>query len=80
MEIDNFHESDKKAQIGSEHEESIINVWAIISCPICNYKKKFKNQFPRKELELFKVTISVFDWLTCDQCGELLNLNLEFQI
>ncbi|MHA2288073.1 MAG: hypothetical protein ACXABG_04730 [Promethearchaeota archaeon] len=58
----------------------VIKVRATISCPSGDYKKKFKNQFPRKDLELMVVAFKIFDFMTCSKCGELLNLNLEFEI
>ena len=64
----------------SSDMEDIINVRAVISCPSGDYKKKFKNQFPRKDLELMVVAFKIFDFMTCSKCGELLNLNLEFEI
>ncbi len=64
----------------SSEAEDIINVRAIISCPSGDYKKKFKNRFPRKDLELMVVAFKIFDFMTCSKCGELLNLNLEFEI
>ncbi len=60
--------------------EDIIKVRAIISCPSGDYKKKFKNIFLRKDMELQIVSLKIFDFLTCSKCGELLNLNLEFEI
>ena len=64
----------------SPEMEDIINVRAIISCPSGDYLKKFKNRFPRKDLELMVVAFKIFDFMTCSKCGELLNLNLEFEI
>ena len=64
----------------SPEMEDIINVRATISCPSGDYKKKFKNRFPRKDLELMVVAFKIFDFMTCSKCGELLNLNLEFEI
>ena len=58
----------------------VIKVRAIISCPSGDYRKKFKNEFPRKDLELMVVAFKIFDFMTCSKCGELLNLNLEFEI
>jgi hypothetical protein len=58
----------------------VIKVRALISCPSGDYKKKFKNKFPRKDLELMVVAFKIFDFMTCSKCGELLNLNLEFEI
>jgi len=60
--------------------EDVIKVRAIISCPSGDYKKIFKNQFPRKDIELQVVALKIFDFLTCSKCGELLDLNLEFEI
>ena len=60
--------------------ENLIKVRAIISCPSGDYIKKFRNQFPRKDLELMVVAFKIFDFMTCSKCGELLNLNLEFEI
>ena len=60
--------------------DDLIKVRALISCPSGDYKKKFKNQFPRKDLELMVVAFKIFDFMTCSKCGELLNLNLEFEI
>ncbi len=64
----------------SPEMEDIINVRAIISCPSGDYQKKFKNKFSRKDVELQVVALKIFDFLTCSKCGELLDLNLEFEI
>jgi len=77
MEIDYNKESSGKSVNTSEHKESIISVRAILSCPSCGYKKKFKNQFPRNQLELLVVAVKIFDFMTCS-CGELIKLDLEF--
>ena len=61
-------------------QESLIKVRAIITCPNGDYSKKFTNSFPRSQLELMTVALRIFDWLTCEKCGELLKLNLEFEI
>ena len=79
MEIELNKNSDHPL-LASEERDDMIKVRAIISCPICEYVKKFKNQFPRSELELMVVTLKIFDWLCCNKCGELLNLTLEFNI
>ena len=79
MEIESNKDSDH-ALLPSESRDDIIKVRAIISCPTCEYVKKFRNQFPRSELELMVVTLKIFDWLCCNKCGELLNLTLEFNI
>ena len=79
MEIDMNNNATEQAFDSSETED-IINVRAIISCPSGDYNKKFKNEFPRKDLELMVVAFKIFDFMTCSKCGELLNLNLEFEI
>ena len=79
MEIELNKDSDH-ALLPSESGDDIIKVRAVISCPTCEYVKKFRNQFPRNELELMGVTLKIFDWLCCNKCGELLNLTLEFNI
>jgi hypothetical protein len=79
VEIESNKDSDQ-ALLPSENRDDIIKVRAIISCPTCEYIKKFRNQFPRNELELMVVTLKIFDWLCCNRCGELLNLTLEFNI
>ena len=63
-----------------EHE--VIKVRASISCPGCNYSRQFRNNFQLRNLEQMVVSLKVFDWLTCPMpsCGELLNLNLEFEL
>lgn len=79
MEIDNTKNGSRESIDGSVGDE-LIKVRAIISCPNGDYKKKFKNQFSRKEIEMMIVSFKVFDWLTCNKCGELLKLDLEFNI
>ncbi|MFX1572138.1 MAG: hypothetical protein ACFFB0_05275 [Promethearchaeota archaeon] len=79
MEIDNTQKNSKKSVSMSESSD-MIKVRAIISCSNCNYKKKFRNQFHRKDLELLTVAVKVFDWLTCNKCGDLLKLDLEFNV
>jgi hypothetical protein len=79
MEIDNTENNSRESIEGSVSGE-LIKVRAIITCPNGDYKKKFRNQFLRKEIEMMVVTFKVFDWLTCNKCGELLKLDLEFNI
>lgn len=79
MEIDNTKDSSGKSISASESSD-LIHVRAIISCEHCGYKKKFRNQFPRKDLELLTVAVKVFDWMTCNNCGDLLKLDLEFKV
>ena len=79
METETNNNTTETSFINSEGED-VIKVRAIISCPSGDYKKKFKNKFPRKDLELMVVAFKIFDFMTCSKCGELLNLNLEFEI
>ena len=75
-----YNKESSSQSIASESIDNLIKVRAIISCPTCTYKKKFKNQFSRKDLELLVVTLKIFQWIVCDKCGELINLELEFDI
>ncbi|MFX1366417.1 MAG: hypothetical protein ACFFCE_01815 [Promethearchaeota archaeon] len=79
MEIDNT-KSGSEESLENSRSNDLIKVRAIITCPNGDYKKKFKNQFLRKEMEMMVVSFKVFDWLTCNKCGELLKLDLEFSI
>ncbi len=58
---------------------ALIRVKATLSCSNCGYKKSFKNQFERKKLDMFVVSVKVMAWAACD-CGELMELSLEFEI
>ncbi|MHA1149142.1 MAG: hypothetical protein ACTSR8_12960 [Promethearchaeota archaeon] len=60
--------------------KAIIQVRAIMTCPNCQWRKAFKNSFHRKDIEMMVVALKVFDWLTCPRCGELIDLNLEYNI
>jgi hypothetical protein len=79
MEIENTKNGSRES-IDSSVGDELIKVRAVLSCPNGDYKKKFKNQFLRKDLELMVVTLKIFDWLVCHRCGELLKLDLEFNI
>ena len=79
MEIDNVQNNGKES-VDSSESSDLIKVRAIITCPNGDYKKTFRNQFLRKEMEMMVVSFKVFDWLTCNKCGELLKLDLEFNI
>ena len=79
METDSNKSETEKALSKSEIEKDLIKVKAILSCPACSYHKTFKNQFQLKNIENMVVNLKIFDWMTCS-CGELLNLNLEFEI
>ncbi len=77
MEIDDTKNGNRESTYDSVGDE-LIKVRAIITCPNGDYKKKFRNQFLRKEIALIIPCLKIFDWLTCNKCGELLDLNLEF--
>lgn len=77
MEINNTQNNSRESVESSKKDEPI-QVLATISCPSCGYKKKFRNQFLRKDLELLIVAVKVFEWLTCNKCGDLLKLDLDF--
>ncbi|MCK4286116.1 MAG: hypothetical protein KAX18_07925 [Candidatus Lokiarchaeota archaeon] len=79
MEIDNTKNGSTES-IDRSASNELIKVRAIITCPNGDYNKKFRNQFLRKEIEMMIVSFKVFDWLTCNKCGELLKLDLEFNI
>ncbi len=79
MEIENTENNSEKA-IGASNDSDLIQVRAIISCQNCDYQKKFRNQFPRKDLELLTVAVKVFEFITCNTCGDLIKLDLEFNI
>ncbi|MFW9949124.1 MAG: hypothetical protein ACFFKA_03230 [Candidatus Thorarchaeota archaeon] len=79
MEIDLNKKATRKI-VENANPEDLIKVRAIITCPNGDYTKKFRNQFPRSQLELLEVSLKCLDWLTCVKCGELLNLTLEFDI
>ena len=80
METDEFLENHRKELSSSEKKYDVINVRAIMICPNGDFRKVFKNQFPRNNIELMIVALKIFDWLTCVNCGELLNLDLEFEV
>jgi len=61
-------------------ERETIIVRASISCPKCSYLKIFRNQFKLREIEQMVVALKIFDWMTCSKCGELLNLDLNFEL
>ncbi|MFX1344674.1 MAG: hypothetical protein ACFFAI_06180 [Promethearchaeota archaeon] len=77
MEINNTR-NDSRETVESSKNNEPIQVRAILSCPNCGYKKKFKNQFLRKDLELLTVAVKVFEFITCNKCGDLIKLDLEF--
>lgn len=79
MEIDNTKNGSGESINGSGGDD-LLQVKAVLTCPNGDYKKTFKNRFIRKDIELMVVSLKIFDWLVCHKCGELLKLNLEFNI
>jgi len=79
MEIDNTKNNSDES-ISRSKSDDLINVRARLTCPNADYKKTFRNQFPRKNIELMIVSLKIFDWMVCHRCGEILNLDLEFDI
>lgn len=80
MEIEKFKGGSGRTDSEVEQENHLIQVRAIISCPGCGYNKVFKNKFHRNQLENLVVSLKVFDWMACNRCGELLKLDVEFNI
>lgn len=80
MEIEKLKGGSGRTDSGEDHENHLIQVRAIITCPGCGYNKAFRNQFHRSELEHLIVSLKVFDWMACNRCGELLQLDVEFEI
>jgi len=76
----NKSKNGEKASVAEELDKDTVSVRAIISCPTCRTKKSFKNRFSLKAMEQMVVSLKIFDWLTCSECGELLKLDLEFKI
>jgi len=79
MEIDNIKDNSDESISGSKSDD-LIKVRARLTCPNADSKKTFRNQFPRKNIELMIVSLKIFDWMVCHHCGEILNLDLEFDI
>jgi len=79
MEIDHTKNTNHESS-NSSGGTDLIKVRAKISCPSGDYKKQFRNQFLRKDIELMVVSLKIFDWMVCHRCGEILDLNLEFDI
>ncbi|TFF96695.1 MAG: hypothetical protein EU547_06165 [Promethearchaeota archaeon] len=82
MEIENLNSGYSSSQNEIRDENGMIKVRVVIKCPnpTCSFKKSFKNQFHRSDIELLSVSLKCFDWMCCERCGELLNLDLEFKI
>ncbi len=57
-----------------------ITARATIFCPGCGYTRIFRNQFQRENMELVVVSSKILDWMTCEKCGTMLNLKLEYEI
>ncbi|TXT60557.1 MAG: hypothetical protein BAJALOKI1v1_1250001 [Promethearchaeota archaeon] len=80
METKNLQSESEAIQNGLPNPSSFIKVRAIMECPDCGYKKSFKNQFHRSNIEMMVVSLKVFDWISCPTCGDMLQMSLEFQI
>ena len=81
MESDyNKSKNGEEAPVEEKLDKNLVIVRAIISCPTCGTKKSFKNRFSLSAIEQMVVSLKIFDWLTCSECGELLKLDLEFKI
>ena len=80
MEIERLIGSEGKVLESPGRVQKKIKVRATMKCPSCTFKKAFRNQYARSEIELMIVSLKVFDWMCCTRCGELLNLDLEFNI
>jgi DNA-directed RNA polymerase subunit RPC12/RpoP len=78
MEIDKFPINGSETSNGLPNE--LIKVHAEIRCPSCTYRKRFKNEFHRDNIEMMVVSLKVFTWMVCNDCGELLKLDLEFEL
>jgi DNA-directed RNA polymerase subunit RPC12/RpoP len=67
------------AELGVD-EDGAIQALATIFCSNCGYKKKFRNRFLRENIELIVVSMKILDWMSCERCGQMLSLRLEFDI
>lgn len=61
-------------------DADIIKVRAILQCPSCGYKRSFSHTFKRENIELLTVSLKIFDFVTCNECGSLIDLTLEYEI
>jgi len=61
-------------------EDDAITAVATIFCSNCGYRKKFRNRFLRENIELIVVSMKILDWMSCERCGQMLSLRLEFDI
>jgi DNA-directed RNA polymerase subunit RPC12/RpoP len=57
-----------------------IPVTARLSCPRCDYGRVLRNRFERGDVEILVVSMKVLAWLTCPECGSLLDLECDFLI
>lgn len=60
--------------------ESLIKARITLFCPSCKTNRKFKNVFSKDKIGLIIVTLKIIDWLTCDDCGDLLDSKIEYEI
>jgi hypothetical protein len=78
--MEKFQLENNQTSNGQSNANEIIKVSAIIKCPSCTYKRKFRNQFHRENIEMMVVSLKVFTWMVCEKCGNLLELDLTFDI
>lgn len=72
-------EKDAKVSEDTNKTKNVIKVKAILNCKNCGYSKAFKKIFTRDNIEMLVVSAKVMDFSSCD-CGELISLQLEFEI
>jgi len=76
--INNNDQLTQKAK--DQVDDDSIGVRAILQCPGCGFKRIFRHSFKRANIELLTVSLKVFDFLTCNECGSLIDLTLEYEI
>ncbi|MFX0098259.1 MAG: hypothetical protein ACFFCS_01680 [Candidatus Hodarchaeota archaeon] len=69
---------DKESEVSSK-KRNAIKVKATLNCKNCGYNKAFKKEFTRENIEMLVVSAKVMDFSSCD-CGEMIDLKLEFEI
>ena len=71
-------QAERKAK--DQVDADIIKVRAILQCPSCGYRRVFSHTFKRENIELLTVSLKIFDFVTCNECGSLIDLSLEYEI
>ena len=61
-------------------DDDVIKVRAVLQCPSCGYRRVFSHTFKRENIELLTVSLKIFDFVTCNECGSLIDLTLEYEI